>query len=73
MQRGVIHSNYMAMQLMSREHEGQGGIVVNISSVAGVDCTQFSTPVYNATKHAVVAFTRSMGVSFPKNNRIRMK
>lgn len=48
---------------MSRENGGNGGLIVNISSCVGIDCTQFSTPVYNATKHAVTAFTRSMGVS----------
>lgn len=62
-QRAVIHTNYIAMDLMNQENGGRGGLIVNISSVSGVDCSQFSTPSYNATKHAVVAFTRSMGVS----------
>lgn len=48
---------------MSKADGHNGGLVVNISSVAGIDCIQFSTPVYNATKHGVVAFTQSMGVS----------
>lgn len=56
------------MKYMTKETGGHnGGLIVNISSVAGIDCSQFSTPVYNATKHGVVAFTRSMGVS---QNRI---
>lgn len=60
---GVIHTNYIAMKHMTKETGHNGGLIVNISSVAGIDCSQFSTPVYNASKHGVVAFTRSMGVS----------
>lgn len=48
---------------MNLKAGGRGGLIVNVSSVAGIDCVQFSSPVYNATKHGVVAFTRSMGVS----------
>lgn len=48
---------------MGKDKGGNGGLIVNISSVAGIDCSQFSTPTYNATKHGVVAFTRSLGVS----------
>lgn len=65
---GVIHTNYIAMKYMTKEADHNGGLIVNISSVAGIDCSQFSTPVYNASKHGVVAFTRSMGVSF-KNKK----
>lgn len=48
---------------MGKDKGGKGGVIVNISSVAGIDCSQFSTPTYNATKHGVVAFSRSLGVS----------
>lgn len=66
---GVIHANYTAISYMNVKNGGRGGFIVNISSVTGIDCVQFSSPVYNATKHAVVAFTRSMGVSsFLKEN-----
>ncbi|XP_031633139.1 fat body protein 2-like [Contarinia nasturtii] len=61
---GVIHTNNIAMEYMTKEAGHNGGLIVNISSVAGIDCAQFSTPVYNATKHGVVAFTRSMGDNF---------
>lgn len=60
---GLIHTNYIAMQYMTKEAGNNGGLIVNISSVTGIDCSQFSSPVYNASKHGVVAFTRSMGVS----------
>lgn len=48
---------------MNLKNGGRGGLIINVSSVAGIDCVQFSSPVYNATKHGVVAFTRTMGVS----------
>lgn len=60
---GVIHTNYTAMKHMTKEAGHNGGLIVNIASVCGIDCSQFSTPVYNASKHGVVAFTRSLGVS----------
>lgn len=49
---------------MSKEDGHNGGLIVNIASVCGIDCSQFSTPAYNASKHGVVAFTRSLGVSW---------
>jgi 15-hydroxyprostaglandin dehydrogenase (NAD) len=47
---------------MGKDEGGKGGVVVNISSVFGlVAAAHF--PVYVATKHAVIGFTRSFGVS----------
>lgn len=60
----MIETNYVAMHHMTIDSGHNGGLIVNISSVAGVDCSHYSMPVYTATKHGVVAFTRSMGVSF---------
>lgn len=51
------------MKYMSTEGGHNGGLIVNISSVAGIDCSHFSMPVYTASKHGVVAFTHCMGVS----------
>ncbi|XP_037029482.1 alcohol dehydrogenase 1-like [Bradysia coprophila] len=61
---GLMHTNHIGLSYMSKCKGGSGGIIVNISSVAGIDCSQFSTPTYNATKHGVVAFTRSFGDEF---------
>lgn len=47
---------------MSIEKGGHGGIIVNVSSVCGLDAL-FANPIYTATKHAVIGFTRSLGVS----------
>lgn len=62
-QLGLIHTNYIGLRYMGKDKGRSGGIIVNIASVAGIDCSQFSTPTYNATKHGVVAFSRSFGVS----------
>lgn len=50
------------MKLMSKENGGNGGIIVNVASVLGFTVLP-GTPIYNATKHGVIGFTRSLGVS----------
>lgn len=50
------------MDAMSKANGGKGGVIVNIASVAGLTVTP-GIPVYNATKHGVIGFTRSMAVS----------
>lgn len=54
----------VAMARMSMEKGGAGGRVVVVSSTCGVTCQgdMFATPAYTASKHAVTALTRTMGV-----------
>lgn len=59
----MAHSTYTALDVMSKEHGGRGGIVVNISSVMGVD-HMYSIPAYTASKHGVIGLTRCFGVGF---------
>lgn len=40
---------------------GRGGVVLNIGSSASVR-PQISTPIYTATKHAILGLTKSCGV-----------
>jgi len=47
---------------MRKDSEGKGGVIVNISSIAGLQAVS-QLPVYSATKHAVVSFSRSFAVS----------
>ncbi|XP_078787318.1 15-hydroxyprostaglandin dehydrogenase [NAD(+)]-like isoform X1 [Oryzias latipes] len=64
---GVIRMTYAALEHMNKLSGGQGGVVVNTSSVADL-CPQGldplpSCPAYSATKHGVVAFTRAMAAA----------
>lgn len=54
---------------MNKEQGGKGGVIINISSVAGLDPI-FLLPVYSASKEAIVAFTRSFSVYFEKNSKL---
>merc|ERR1711976_1127142 len=49
--------------LKAFKHMKNGGLVVNISSTAGVTCIgdMMATPTYVASKHAVTALTRTFG------------
>lgn len=50
---------------MQKETGGKGGVVVNMSSVVGLD-PLFLLPVYSASKEAIVAFTRAFSVSIKR-------
>jgi short-subunit dehydrogenase len=52
---------------MGKDEGGKGGVVVNISSILGL-APYASSPVYVATKHAVIGLTRSLGVSIACKN-----
>ncbi|XP_059207594.1 15-hydroxyprostaglandin dehydrogenase [NAD(+)]-like [Centropristis striata] len=56
---GVIRGTYLALEHMSKLSGGRGGVIVNTASVAGFG-PLLSCPVYTATKHGVVGFTRAM-------------
>ncbi|XP_024122098.1 15-hydroxyprostaglandin dehydrogenase [NAD(+)] [Oryzias melastigma] len=59
---GVIRMTYAALEHMNKLSGGQGGVVVNTSSLAGIEPLS-SCPAYSATKHGVVAFTRAMAAA----------
>ncbi|KAM9788560.1 15-hydroxyprostaglandin dehydrogenase [NAD(+)]-like [Neosynchiropus ocellatus] len=59
---GVVTATYLALEHMSRRNGGQGGHIINMSSVAGL-APVANVPVYTATKHALVGFTRSMAMA----------
>lgn len=46
---------------MDKSKGGRGGLVVNISSVAGIQPTA-AMAIYSAAKHGVTALTRSLAV-----------
>lgn len=60
---GVIFSTLAAIEIMGKSNGGNGGIVMNIASVSGLDIVG-SFPSYTASKHGVVGFTRCYAVRF---------
>lgn len=56
---GVIRGTYLGLEQMSKLTGGRGGVIVNTASLAGIGPMP-SCPVYTATKHGVVGFTRAM-------------
>ncbi|XP_071411276.1 15-hydroxyprostaglandin dehydrogenase [NAD(+)] isoform X2 [Pithys albifrons albifrons] len=60
----VIRGTYLGLEYMRNTNGGNGGVIINISSLAGLMPAAFQ-PVYCATKHGVIGFTRSIA---PINN-----
>jgi len=56
---GLIHTTLVAFDHMSKTKDGNGGVIVNISSVMGL-ATIPSIPIYIASKHGVLGFTRAL-------------
>ena len=57
--RAVIEGTFLAVEYMSTRHGGRGGLVVNTASFGGLVPMSFE-PVYCASKHGVIGFTRSL-------------
>ncbi|XP_066488941.1 15-hydroxyprostaglandin dehydrogenase [NAD(+)] isoform X1 [Tiliqua scincoides] len=58
----VIRGTYIGLDYMKTENGGSGGVIVNISSLAGLIPVS-QQPVYSASKHGVVGFTRSIAMT----------
>ncbi|XP_070544210.1 15-hydroxyprostaglandin dehydrogenase [NAD(+)]-like [Ptychodera flava] len=68
----LIRSTYMAVEFMGIQHGGHGGVIINISSIAGLLPNKY-VPIYAATKHGVVGFSRSAAdEQLMKDNEIRI-
>lgn len=59
---GVINGTSLALEHMSKLSGGRGGVIVNTASMAGLGPLP-SCPVYTASKHGVVGFTRAMAAA----------
>lgn len=64
----MIRGTLLALRFMGKDRGGRGGVVVNMGSNVSLR-PYVSIPIYTATKHAIVGFTRSYGVSFLSNYR----
>jgi len=54
----VIEGTFKGIDLMSTQNGGNGGVIINVASAAGLEPMP-GHAVYTATKHAVVAFSRT--------------
>ncbi|XP_067667697.1 15-hydroxyprostaglandin dehydrogenase [NAD(+)]-like [Haliotis asinina] len=55
---GTIRGSNLAIKHMRKDEGGAGGVVVNVSSIAGLE-PHFQLPIYTATKTGITGFTRS--------------
>lgn len=58
----MIRGTLLALRFMGKDRGGRGGVVVNMGSNVSLR-PYVSLPIYTATKHAILGFTRSYGVS----------
>ena len=69
---GVIQGSMLAIDHMKLSNGGKGGIILNVSSLAGILPVMF-VPVYSATKSGIISFTRSWSMNpYVNTNGIRM-
>ncbi|XP_052699587.1 15-hydroxyprostaglandin dehydrogenase [NAD(+)]-like [Crassostrea angulata] len=54
----VIRGTLLALDYMRKDRGGNGGTIVNVSSMAGIYPVEFA-PAYAASKHGVIGYTRS--------------
>ncbi|CAI8014688.1 15-hydroxyprostaglandin dehydrogenase [NAD(+)] [Geodia barretti] len=55
----MMESTHLAVEFMSHTRGGEGGVVINVSSMGGILPMPFG-PSYSASKFGIVGFTRSM-------------
>lgn len=63
MQAAVVRGSLLGMQYMGKDKGGNGGLIINISSILGLQ-TLSSCPIHVATKHFVIGFNRSLGTNY---------
>lgn len=62
-QTALTTSTLKAIDIMSKENGGKGGVVLNVSSIAAL-YQDHILPVYFGTKSAVLQFSNCIGVRF---------
>ncbi|KAK0073495.1 hypothetical protein PV325_009636 [Microctonus aethiopoides] len=61
--KALIQGTFMAIDLMGKHKGGKGGTVINMASVMAFAANE-KNPVYAATKHAVIGFTRGVALNY---------
>ncbi|OXU30567.1 hypothetical protein TSAR_007172, partial [Trichomalopsis sarcophagae] len=60
--KALIVASYNIIERIGKHKGGKGGVIVNIASIVGL--ASGISPVYCATKHGVVGFTRTLQMSY---------
>ncbi|KAK4872356.1 hypothetical protein RN001_014385 [Aquatica leii] len=60
---GIVHGTYLGFEYMGKLKHKKGGVIVNVSSIAGTEAISF-VPLYSATKSFVITFSRALGNNF---------
>ena len=68
---GVTYGTNLAMEKMSAERGGRGGLVVQVSSMAGL-LTTSASPLYCASKAGVLGYLRSQGAGHQRTSGVRL-
>ncbi|KAM6440439.1 15-hydroxyprostaglandin dehydrogenase [NAD(+)] isoform 1-T2 [Liasis olivaceus] len=63
----VIRGTYIGLEHMKIENGGNGGAIINTASIAGLWPVAYQ-PVYSASKHGVIGFTRSVAMAATAKN-----
>lgn len=61
-----MHSTMIGIELMHKEkrpNNMDGGLIINIASLVGLNPWHL-VPIYTASKHAIVGFSRAFSVSW---------
>ncbi|XP_031770928.1 uncharacterized protein LOC100865898 [Apis florea] len=68
--KGIVYGTILGLHTMGKYKGGNGGIIVNMSSVAGLEGIPIA-PIYGGTQYAIVGFTQSLKHYYEKTG-IRM-
>ncbi|KAK7161581.1 hypothetical protein R3I94_004306 [Phoxinus phoxinus] len=63
----VIKGTYLALEHMSKEYGKEGGVIINVSSMAAFIYSPHQ-PVYTATKYGVIGFSRAIADASEQGN-----
>jgi len=64
--KALIRASILAMEHMGKHKGGKGGVIVNISSVAGLSPVYF-VPIYSASKCAVLGYSQCLAEMYDKS------
>ncbi|RZC33904.1 adh short, KR and/or NAD binding 4 domain containing protein [Asbolus verrucosus] len=57
--KGLVHGTLLGFQHMGKHKNGEGGVIINIASVYGLQQAH-GCPVYNGSKYFVIGFSKAM-------------